>query len=108
MTKAYQKIENPTIPFELFMELCMSLDPPHALGNDWRRLADKLNLSRYIPYLESEYKDGPTCGVLWCWIKDSKSLEELAKTLEDMDRGDVALKINTHLGNVPPEEEAAE
>ena len=88
------------------MELCMSLDPPHALGNDWRRLAAELNLSRFIPYLEShaQYKDGPTCGVLWCWIKEKKSLEELAKTLEDMDRGDVSLKINTHLGNVPPEE----
>ncbi|XP_072022456.1 uncharacterized protein, partial [Amphiura filiformis] len=103
--KGYEKIENPTIPFDLFMELCIALDPPDVLGNDWRRLADRLELSRFISYLESEYKEGPTSGVLWCWMKKNKSLEELAKTLDEMDRGDVALKINAHLGIEPCEDD---
>ncbi|XP_072047934.1 baculoviral IAP repeat-containing protein 1e-like isoform X2 [Amphiura filiformis] len=106
--KGYKKMRNPTIPFELFMELCIALDHRDVLGNDWRKLAQKLELGRYIFYLESEYTGAPTSAVLWCWMKKNKSLQELAKTLDEMNRGNVALKIKAHLGIGQHEEDADE
>ena len=74
----------------------MALDPEDPLGNDWRMLADHLKLSRYINYLKTHYKDGPTACVLLCWMKQKESMDKLADILEGIDRGDAASLIRNY------------
>ena len=93
---AYKKVDTPSIPFDLYIDLCIALDPVDPSGNDWRMLAARLQLSRYINYLKTHYKDGPTSCVLLCWMKQKESMDKLADILEEIKRGDAASLIRNY------------
>ena len=44
------------LPQRLRWELCRCLDPPNARGNDWRMLAARLNVDRWVMSQVSLYE----------------------------------------------------
>lgn len=75
------------IPYELRSKLRVKLDPTNPLGNDWRRLADLLNLSQYIEYLKC-LQSSPTEELLCVVEHRNMTLEELVAMLHEIRRLD--------------------
>ncbi|CAG7634350.1 unnamed protein product, partial [Allacma fusca] len=59
------------LPQTLKRKLCQRLDQPHPTGKDWRLLAQKLGVDRYINFLSM--KPSPTEHILDLWdVKNRK------------------------------------
>lgn len=80
-------------------DLCVCLDPPTNRGNDWRMLAQRLKVDRYIAYFAT--KPSPTEHILDLWecrSRESTALFELQKQLEAMGRMDAVVILEKSLG----------
>ncbi|KDR22415.1 Netrin receptor UNC5C, partial [Zootermopsis nevadensis] len=80
-------------------QLCMCLDPPNARGNDWRMLAQSLNVDRYINYFAT--KGSPTEHILDLWEarhRDATAVTDLLNILRVMGRSDAALLLEKEMG----------
>lgn len=95
--------ENDTIAFKLTRqakrELCACLDPPTTRGNDWRMLAHRLQVDRYIAFFAT--KPSPTEQILDLWeckCRDANALTELSGTLRSMGRNDAVEILEKTLG----------
>lgn len=80
-------------------ELCACLDPPTSRGNDWRMLAHRLKVDRYIAFFAT--KPSPTEQILDLWeckCRDSNALAELSGTLRSMERHDAVDILEKTLG----------
>ncbi|KAM3175509.1 hypothetical protein ACTXT7_008373 [Hymenolepis weldensis] len=79
-------------------QLCSMLDPIVPLGNDWRQLAQNLNMERFLPYFASTQR--PTEMILNLWeaatnTKGSLANQELVSVLQTMHRLDCANLIRS-------------
>lgn len=75
----------------LRQHLAQCLDPPNARGNDWRMLAQRLHVDRYINYFAT--KSSPTDVILTLWESRSReptAMADLLSTLRLMGRSDAA------------------
>lgn len=80
-------------------ELCACLDPPTSRGNDWRMLAHRLKVDRYIAFFAT--KPSPTEQILDLWeckCRESNALAELSGTLRSMGRTDAVEILEKTLG----------
>lgn len=80
-------------------QLCNCLDPPNSRGNDWRLLAQKLNVDRYINFFAT--KSSPTEHILDLWEcrhRNTSALADLANIFRGMGRNDAVRVIETCLG----------
>jgi leucine-rich repeat transmembrane protein FLRT len=94
---------NMTSPFRLQRslrkQLCLCLDPPNARGNDWRMLAQSLNVDRYINYFAT--KASPTEHILDLWEarhRDPTAVTDLLNILRVMGRSDAASLLEKEMG----------
>lgn len=81
------------LPLNIKRQLCSCLDPPNSRGNDWRLLAQKLNVDRYINFFAT--KNSPTECILDLWEcrhRNASAVVDLATVFKSMGRND-ALKI---------------
>ncbi|XP_068082848.1 netrin receptor UNC5C isoform X3 [Anabrus simplex] len=79
--------------------LCQCLDPPNARGNDWRMLAQRLNVDRYINYFAT--KASPTEHILDLWEarhREATAVTDLLNILRVMGRNDAAALLEKELG----------
>lgn len=95
--------DNETVAFKLTRqakrELCACLDPPTSRGNDWRMLAHRLKVDRYIAFFAT--KPSPTEQILDLWeckCRESNALAELSGTLRSMGRNDAVEILEKTLG----------
>lgn len=87
------------LPQRLRQELCRCLDPPNARGNDWRLLAARLNVDRYLNYFAC--KPSPTEHILDLWEarhREPNALTDLLNILRVMGRPDAAHVLESHSG----------
>lgn len=80
-------------------ELCACLDPPTTRGNDWRMLAQRLHVDRYIAYFAT--KPSPTEHILDLWecrCREVNALGDLAQQLEAMGRLDAVAILEKSMG----------
>ena len=67
------------------------LDAPVSLGNDWRMLAERLNVHRYIAFFAT--RPSPTEAILNLWEarnRESNATQGLLNILRGMGRFDAA------------------
>lgn len=72
-------------------QLCHLLDPPNARCNDWRMLAQRLSVDRYINYFAT--KTSPTEHILDLWEarhREASAVTDLLNVLRVMGRQDAA------------------
>ena len=70
------------------------LDPPNKQGNDWRLLADRLNVNRYVTFFATQ--PSPTEAILCLWEARNRellALSNLMNTLRGMGRFDAAVVL---------------
>ncbi|KAK6630182.1 hypothetical protein RUM43_004968 [Polyplax serrata] len=96
-------LDNSNQPFRmnktLRKKLCLCLDPPNARGNDWRMLAQRLNVDRYINYFAT--KSSPTEHILDLWEarhRESNAITDLLNMLRVMGRCDAAAILEQEMG----------
>ena len=83
------------LSWELQNEFSKSLNPQKESGNDWRKVASRLQLSSIIPQLEQ--RSNPTIGLLReCTVTTCKELLEI---LVDVKRSDVLDDIAKFINN---------
>ena len=79
------------IPLAVKQSLALMLDPPTAANNDWRLLADRLGVNRYINFFGTQ--PSPTEAILNLWEarnRESTAVAGLVNTLRGMGRHDAA------------------
>ncbi|XP_026482828.1 netrin receptor unc-5-like [Ctenocephalides felis] len=89
----------PRLSRSIKKSLCHCLDPPNLKGNDWRMLAQKLSVDRYINYFAT--KASPTEHILDLWecvSKHSSALVDLVLILKSMEREDAVEIMEQCLG----------
>ena len=70
------------------------LDQPNKQGNDWRLLADRLNVNRYVTFFAT--RPSPTEAILCLWEARNRellALSNLMNTLRGMGRFDAAVVL---------------
>ncbi|XP_075233698.1 unc-5 [Lycorma delicatula] len=80
-------------------QLCQCLDPPNSRSNDWRMLAQRLNVDRYINYFAT--KASPTEHILDLWEarhREATAVTDLLNILRIMGRNDAASLMEKELG----------
>lgn len=80
-------------------ELCACLDPPTQRGNDWRMLAQRLHVDRYIAYFAT--KSSPTEHILDLWecrCREPNALADLSQQLDGMGRMDAVAILAKSMG----------
>lgn len=79
------------IPLAVKQNLSQLLDPPCNTNNDWRMLAERLGVNRYITFFATQ--PSPTEAILHLWEarnRESTAVAGLVNTLRGMNRHDAA------------------
>lgn len=80
-------------------QLCSLLDSPSSRGNDWRLLAQQLNVDRYLNFFAT--KKSPTEYILDLWEcrhRNTSAVADLAVVFRNMERIDAANVVENSLG----------
>ncbi|KAK2166829.1 hypothetical protein NP493_1301g00030 [Ridgeia piscesae] len=87
------------LPPAIKRKLCQILDTPNARGNDWRMLAQRLSVDRYINYFAT--KTSPTEHILDLWEarhREESAVTDLMNSLRVMGRMDAAGLMEKEMG----------
>ena len=79
------------IPLSVKQSLSQLLDPPNNTNNDWRMLAERLGVNRYITFFATQ--PSPTEAILNLWEarnRESTAVAGLVNILRGMNRHDAA------------------
>ena len=83
----------------MLASLSKLLDPPTAEGHDWRLLAERLNVHRYVTFFAT--RPSPTEAILHLWEARNRellALSNLINILRGMGRFDAAAVLEQQQG----------
>jgi len=87
------------LPATVRRQLCQLLDPPNSRCNDWRMLAQRLSVDRYINYFAT--KNSPTDQILDLWEarhRETSAVTDLLNIFRVMGRQDAAAILERSTG----------